>query len=94
MQISRVHREKYVSKSKKKVIRKLSIDQLFAQFVNWRIAEEIRSSIMQQLNIAVNHMLSEELTARRNNALIKRKPMVDRKNLQIKLGSKPNPQNS
>ena len=49
---------------------------------------------MQQLNIAVNHMLSEELTARRNNALIKRKPMVDRKNLQIKLGSKPNPQNS
>ena len=62
--------------------------------MNWRIAEEIRNSILQQLSIAVNHMLSEELTARRNNALIKRKPMVDRKNLQIKLGSKPNPQNS
>ena len=62
--------------------------------MNWRIAEEIRNSILQQLSIAVNHMLSEELTARRNNALIKRKPMVDRKNLQIKLGSKPNLQNS
>lgn len=86
MQISRVHREKYVSKSKKKVIRKLSIDQLFAQFVNWRIAEEIRNSIMQQLNIAVNHMLSEEVTARRNNALINWKEnMVNHKNLQIRL---------
>ena len=46
----------------------------------------IHLNVTNQFNIVVNQMFSKELTARRNNALIKRKEyMVNHKNLQIRL---------
>ena len=47
---------------------------IFAQFVNWRIAKEIRNRIMElnakrHINVFVSQMYSNELTLRRNGAL-------------------------
>ena len=90
MQISRAHRGKDVSNNRKSN-QKTEHRPITAQFVNWRIAEEIWNSMVHlnttnQLNIVANQMFSKELTARRNNALIKRKKyMMNHKNLQIRL---------
>ena len=77
MQISRAHPGKNVCNSRKSN-QKTEHRPIIAQFVNWRITEEIRNSIIDlnaanQLDIVVNQMFSKELTARRKNALIKRK---------------------
>ena len=48
---------------------------IYAQFVNWRVAEEIRNKIIDLLNskkqtkVICNQMFSKELTIRRNRAL-------------------------
>ena len=64
---------------------------IIAQFVNKRVAEEVRQKIIHlnsrnQLKVIVNQMFSKELTERRNNALIKRKEYLRlHPDLQIKL---------
>ena len=64
---------------------------IYAQFVNWRIAEEIRSKVIymhsrKQSKVVVNQMFSKELTKRRNTALSKRKELLqETPNLQIRL---------
>ena len=64
---------------------------IYAQFVNWRTAEEIRNRVIElnskkQTPVIVNQMLSKELTKRRNQALKKRKEILQNDNeLQIKL---------
>ena len=74
MQISRAHRtndtdsSRWNSKSQPRPI--------IAQFVNWRVAEEVLQNILllnsrNQLKVIVNQMFSKELTERRNNALKK-----------------------
>ena len=47
---------------------------IFVQFVNWHIAEEIKSKVIQlnaqkRKKVVVNRMYLKELTIRRNNAL-------------------------
>ena len=47
---------------------------IFVQFVNWRVAEEIKSKVIQlnaqkRTKVVVNQMFLKELTIRRNNAL-------------------------
>ena len=47
---------------------------IFAQFVNWRIAKEIRNRIIElngkrHINVFVSQMYSKELTLRRNGTL-------------------------
>lgn len=64
---------------------------IYAQFVNWRTAEEIRNRVIElnskkQTPVIVNQMFSKELTKRRNQALKKRKEILQNdKELQIKL---------
>ena len=65
---------------------------IFAQFTNWRVAEEIRSKIVmlnakKQTKVVVNQMFSEDLTIRRNNALKRRCQVLNNRdnNLQVKL---------
>ena len=64
---------------------------IIAQFINWRVAEEVQQKIIHlnsrnQLRVIVNQMFSKELTERRNNALIKRKEYLRlHPDLQIKL---------
>ena len=64
---------------------------IYAQFVNWRTAEEIRNRVIElnskkQTPVIVNQMFSKELTKRRNQALKKRKEVLQNDNeLQIKL---------
>ena len=50
---------------------------IFAQFINWRVAEEIRNKIMmlnakKQTKVVVNQMFSKDFTIQRNNALKRR----------------------
>ena len=65
---------------------------IFAQFTNWRVAEEIRSKIVmlnakKQTKVVVNQMFSEVLTIRRNNALKRWCQLLNNpdNNLQVKL---------
>ena len=76
MQISRGHRTNDTDSSRRN--NKLEPRRTIAQFVNWRVAEEVRQKIIHlnsrnQLKVIVNQMFSKELTERRNNALIRRK---------------------
>ena len=76
MQISRAHRTNDTDSSRRN--NKSEPRPIISQFVNWRVAEEVRQEIIHlnsrnQLKVIVNQMLSKELTERRNNALIKRK---------------------
>ena len=65
---------------------------IFAQFTNWRVAEEIRNKIVmlnakKQTKVVVNQMFSKDLTIRRNNALKRRRQLLNNpdNNLQVKL---------
>ena len=89
MQISRAHRTNDKKNNHKN---KKDPRPIIAQFVNWRIAEEVRNKVIQLnaanklQNVYVNQMFSKDLTERRNNALIKRKEHIkEHPNLQIKL---------
>ena len=61
------------------------------QFVNCRLAEEIKSKVIQlnaqkRTKVVVNQMYSKELTIRRNNALKRRfKILEEDGSIQIKL---------
>ena len=64
----------------------------FAQFTNWRVADEISNKIVmhnakKQTKVVVNQMFSKDLTFRRNNALKRRHQRLNNanNNLQIKL---------
>ena len=89
MQISRAHRTNDTESSRRK--NKSEPRPIIAQFINWRVAEEVRQKIIHlnsrnQLRVIVNQMFSKELTERRNNALIKRKEyLILHPDLQIKL---------
>ena len=89
MQISRGHRTNDTDSSRRN--NKLEPRCTIAQFVNWRVAEEVRQKIIHlnsrnQLKVIVNQMFSKELTERRNNALIRRKEYLRlHPDLQIKL---------
>ena len=76
MQISRAHRTNDDNSSRRN--NKSEPRPIIAQFVNWRVAEEVRQKIIQlhsrnQLKAIVNQMFSKELNEGRNNSLIKRK---------------------
>ena len=52
------------------------------QFVNWYVAEEINSKVIQlnsqkRTKVVVNQMYSKELTVRRNNALKRRLEILE-----------------
>ena len=52
------------------------------QFVNWRVAEEIKSKVIQlnaqkRTKVVVNQMQSKELTIRRNNALKRQREILE-----------------
>ena len=61
------------------------------QFVNCRLAEEIKSKVIQlnaqkRTKVVVNQMYSKELTIRRNNALKRRLKILEEDgSIQIKL---------
>ena len=89
MHISRAHRTNNTNSSRKN--NKSEPRPIIAQFVNWRVVEEVRQKIIHlnlknQLKNIVNQMFSKELTEWRNNALIKRKEYLRlHPDLQIKL---------
>ena len=63
----------------------------FAQFTNWRVADEISNKIVmhnakKQTKVVVNQIFSKDLTFRRNNALKRRHQRLNNayNNLQIK----------
>ena len=65
---------------------------IFAQFTNWRVAEEIRNKIVmfnakKQTKVLVNQMYSKDVTIRRNSALKGRHQLLNNaaNNLEIKL---------
>ena len=64
---------------------------IFAQFVNWRIAEEIRNRIIElntkrRTNVFVSQVYSKQLTLRRNGALKYRRDYLNKNSdVQIKL---------
>ena len=65
---------------------------IFVQFTNWRVAEEIRNKIVmlnakKQTKVVVNQMFPKDLTIRRNNALKRRRQLLNNpdNNLQVKL---------
>ena len=64
---------------------------IYAQFVNWRMAEEIRNKIIylnskKQTKVICNQMFSKELTIRRNRALQYRRDILNTSpDLQIRL---------
>ena len=52
------------------------------QFVNWRVAEEIKSKVIQlnaqkRTKVVINQMQSKELTIRRNNALKRQREILE-----------------
>ena len=52
------------------------------QFVNWRVAEEIKSKVIQlnaqkRTKVVINQMQSKELTVRRNNALKRQREILE-----------------
>ena len=64
---------------------------IFAQFVNWRIAEEIRNHIIElnakrRINVFVSQVYSKQLTLQRNGALKYRRDYLnENSDVQIKL---------
>ena len=64
---------------------------IFVQFVNWHVAEEIKSKVVQlnaqkRTKVVLNQMYSKELTIRRNNALKRRLKILEEDgSIQIKL---------
>ena len=89
MQISRAHRSN--DKNDSRYDRKDQPRPIIAQFVNWRVAEEIRNCIIhlnatKKSKVTANQMFSKDLTARRDRALMKRREHVNNnKNHQVKL---------
>ena len=63
---------------------------IFVQFVNWRVAEKIKSKVIQlnaqkRTKVVVNQMQSKELTIRRNNALKRQREILEEDgSIQIK----------
>ena len=64
---------------------------IFAQIVNWQLAEEIKTEIIKlhaqkRTKVTVNQMYSKQLTAHRNDALKRRYEMMKNdKTIQVKL---------
>ena len=93
-QISRAHRGSEEKKSRN-VVEDSNPRQgpkpVFAQFVNWRFAEEVKAGIIKlnaqkRTNVTVNNMYSKELTARKNEALKRRREMIkNNKNIHVRL---------
>ena len=89
MQISRARRTNDTDSSRRN--NKSEPKPIIAQFINWRVAEEVRQKIIHlnsrnKLKVIVNQMFSKELTESRNNALIKRREYLRlHPDLQIKL---------
>ena len=89
-QISRAHRGSSEDSNDNQTNRQ-GHRAIYAQFVNWRTAEEIQNRVIElnskkQTPVIVNQMFSKELTKRRNQALKKRKEILQNDNeLQIKL---------
>ena len=89
MQISRGHRSN--DKNDSRNDRKNQPRPIIAQFVNWRVAEEIPNCIIhlnatRKSKITANQMFSKDLAARRDRALMKRREHLnENKNHQVKL---------
>ena len=89
-QISRAHRSTEQDKDHSNKNQR-SPKPIFAQFVNWRIAEEIRNRIIElnakrRINVFVSQMYSKELTLQRNGALKYRRDYLnENSDVQIKL---------
>ena len=87
--ISRAHRG--IEKEEGNNDRQQGNKPIFVQFVNWRVAEEIKSKVIQlnaqkRTKVVVNQMYSKELTIRRNNALKRRREVLEEDgSIQIKL---------
>ena len=85
-QISRAHRSKRDDNNDRNGPR-----PIFAQFCNWRYAEEIKNKIIyltsrKMLKVYVDNMYSKDLTERRNQALMKRKELMEATpNLVVKM---------
>ena len=64
---------------------------IFVQFINWCVAEEIQSKVIQlnaqkRTKVVVNQMFLKELTIRRNNALKRWREILEEDgSIQIKL---------
>ena len=64
---------------------------IFVQFINWCVAEEIKSKVIQlnaqkRTKVVVNQMFLKELTIRRNNALKRWREILEEDgSIQIKL---------
>ena len=64
---------------------------VFAQFVNWHFAEEVKAGIIKlnaqkRTNITINNMYPKERTARRNEAFKRRQEMAkNNKNIHVRL---------
>ena len=89
-QISRAHRSTEQDKDHSNKNHRVP-KPIFAQFVNWRIAEEIRNRIIElnskrRTNVFVSQMYSKELTLRRNEALKYRRDYLnENSDVQVKL---------
>ena len=87
--LSRAHRR--IEKEEGNNDRQQGNKPIFVQFVNWRVAEEIKSKVIQlnaqkRTKVVVNQMYSKELTIRRNNALKRRRETLEEDgSIQIKL---------
>ena len=91
--ISRAHRgaEKDQESNGRQHQQREGSKPIFVKFVNWRVAEEIKSRVIQlnaqkRTKVVVNQMYSKEITTRRNNALRRRREILEEDgSIQIKL---------
>ena len=79
MQISRAHR---TPKSSNEDDDRSYCRPIFAQFVSWRYAEDVRKNLIKlhakrKSDIIVSQMFSKNLTTRRNEAMKKRKELLE-----------------
>ena len=75
LQISRAHR---TTKNESESVCR----SIFAQFVNWRYADDVRRRLIKlhaakQSNITVTQMFTKQLTTRGNKALKRRKDLLE-----------------
>ena len=88
--ISRAHRGNNQEENNENTQKK-GPKPIYAQFINWRAAEEIRSKIItmnsrKQTKVICNQMFPKDLTIRRNNALkYRREKLNETPGIQIKL---------
>ena len=93
LQISRAHRGAEIDRgnNQRNLNNQDGSRPIFAQFTNWRVAEEIRNRIIflnskKETRVICNQMFSKELTTKRNNALkFRREKLNSSPDLQIKL---------